>query len=423
MKYLLLELFAVSILVLTLSCSKSTGPEIHYGSIIISSEPIGATITLDGRCTNQPTPDTLRNILTGVHQIILTLDGYPACTTATTVVADSTTIVDIDLNITCPGGIIGNLDEEAVVSIEKVHFTVKGKVINVNAQETRVILYSKYDGQWSIEPNMDQCQTVICSDGSWSNWSQRCDRIVAVIVDYSFVPKQKQFEHPSSLPGVIAWCEYPDTSGTRKVQFSGYSWCVKNNDGLGPDLNHYSDGTSFVWVDGDGLKLRMAWLPDLETWCGSEVFLDSSLGYGVYTVQFAGRMDIFDPKTIFAAFLHETRYRKIVAEFTSAAHPYNAWFVIQPDYSPVYKSSFQMPEVTQSTIQFIWVAESITFRCWEGYAEVPDTNDIIHSYQYFDNVSALRHLFKMRFKFYRIDDTESGHNDMVTIKSFSYQPA
>lgn len=66
------------------------------GDLTVSSNPIGATIEMDGR-TYGTTPDVLRSIPVGSHSLRLTLSGYQPGTASVTVSESTTASVDLTL--------------------------------------------------------------------------------------------------------------------------------------------------------------------------------------------------------------------------------------------------------------------------------------------------------------------------------------
>ncbi len=68
------------ILLAVLSCGVkqpvNITPEDNTGSVLVTSEPAGASIFLDGLFENKSTPDTLKNISPGTHIISVIKEGY-----------------------------------------------------------------------------------------------------------------------------------------------------------------------------------------------------------------------------------------------------------------------------------------------------------------------------------------------------------
>ncbi len=76
------------------------------GSIYITSQPDSAEIYLDGVSTNKITPDTLVNVLKGIHQITLMRAGYVDSTFTVDVIAGELTSISIQLREYIPQGSI-----------------------------------------------------------------------------------------------------------------------------------------------------------------------------------------------------------------------------------------------------------------------------------------------------------------------------
>lgn len=74
------------------SCTDSTTNPVEptTGSVVILSNPAGAKIFLAGVDQGKVTPDTLKSLSAGSHQVTLKLDGYYDSTFTVTVTANST---------------------------------------------------------------------------------------------------------------------------------------------------------------------------------------------------------------------------------------------------------------------------------------------------------------------------------------------
>ena len=73
----------------------------QYGSVYIESNPSGAQAILDGH-TSQITPCTFTNVLSGSHQLAVSMSGYTSWTKTITVSAGSTTRVTATLSPISP---------------------------------------------------------------------------------------------------------------------------------------------------------------------------------------------------------------------------------------------------------------------------------------------------------------------------------
>jgi len=76
------------------------------GSLSLTSDPVGATIKLDGNITGSVTPDTLVPVSAGQHSITLSLEGYRDTTISTNVIAGNLVAESISLTVYEPRGSI-----------------------------------------------------------------------------------------------------------------------------------------------------------------------------------------------------------------------------------------------------------------------------------------------------------------------------
>jgi hypothetical protein len=285
-----------------------------------------------------------------------------------------------------------------------------------------VVLWAKTD-IWYVQPLVAQPFTVICGDGSWRNWTHPFSRLAAVLVDTAYEPGATRFEHPASDAAVLAWDEFPSPSGDRVIEFSGYSWNVKDADLAGPGPNYFSDSDSNVWIDTDGLHLKIAEREG--RWYCAEVFLDRSLGYGEYTFQVASRIDSLDDNVVFAGFIYESLAREVDIEFSQAlARPDNAQFVVQPYNRPGNIVRFEMPPVSTSSHRFLWREDRIEFTSWRGYVNDIDPDSVIYSWTYTGTDIPPPGGERMRFNLWLFagQDPSSGEGDEVIVRRFQHEP-
>jgi hypothetical protein len=163
----------------------------------------------------------------------------------------------------------------------------------------------------------------------------------------------------------VAWDEYPERDGDRLVSFAGRDWVVKVGKKAGPGPNDFSDSAENVWVDGDGLHLRIT--KGDAGWQAAEVFLLESLGYGVYEFVVGSPIDALDRNAVFSGFVYESADREIDVEFSSfLASPNNAQYVVQPYGAPDHLRTFAMPAAPVSLHRFEWRADHVSFESWAG---------------------------------------------------------
>ena len=355
------------------------------GTVIINSYPRGAAIWLDHNNTGNLTPDTLINIPIGWHSIILTLYNYNDYYTSVTVVEGQVATVDAKLNPKCPGEIIGSLSlppEIKIVGLSPGASTVHGMANNIDASKTRVVMWA-LTNNWYVQPYTDSPYTTICGDGSWSNYTHSWKRIVVLLVDSRYIPGSVRYDYPAFETGVLAWDQYPPPRPDLPLQFSGYSWGIKvSEDPFDPGPNYWSDNPDNIWIDGQGLHLKITYQNG--HWTTSEIYLLQSLGYGEYMVHLVSRVDSLDGRVVFAPFVYETTSREIDIEFSRALMPTpnNAQYVVQPYTHAGNMTRFIMPPVQYSTHRFIWRADRIEFMSWKGLEESPSPDSIINSWIY-----------------------------------------
>jgi hypothetical protein len=183
--------------------------------------------------------------------------------------------------------------------------------------------------------------------------------MVALLVNSSYVPGSVRYTHPALDPGVVGWTEYPPVRPDMPVKFCDYSWGVKlAEDRFDPGPNYFSADTNNIWVNTNGLHLRIFYQNG--KWTCSEVYLLQSLGYGIYTFQTTSRLDSLDPRSIFSMFLYETTSREIDIEFSQAlANPHNAQYVVQPYSNPGNIIRFDMSSYHNTSHRIEWRADYI----------------------------------------------------------------
>lgn len=85
---------------------------------------------------------------------------------------------------------------------------ISGRVNNTNTCHNKVVLYAETD-LFYIQPLRSSPFTNIEADGQCINTTHRWDRIVALLVDESYIPIDISLEHPSLSDGVLAYDEFP----------------------------------------------------------------------------------------------------------------------------------------------------------------------------------------------------------------------
>jgi hypothetical protein len=172
------------------------------------------------------------------------------------------------------------------------------------------------------------------------------------------------------MPAAAARPQQPP-SGPATIQFSGYSWTVKDyKRKLGPGPNLFS--SSNVSVDADGqLHLRIE--KSGKQWSCAEVIANASLGYGTYRWTVASPIDL-DPNAVLGLFTWNDdaayAHREIDVEFArwgNAADPTNAQYVVQPYDATGHQLRWtQSPAATSTTHSFTWSPGRVDFTSTDG---------------------------------------------------------
>jgi hypothetical protein len=283
----------------------------------------------------------------------------------------------------------------------------------------QVVLYAKTD-QWYVQPFTDAPFTKIADDGTWANGTHPWSRIVALLVDESYRPTNTSVRHPASAFGVVAWDEYPEKKGETTVRFADLDWVVKVGTRAGPGPNDFSDDPDNVWVDREGLHLRITERDG--RWQAAEVFLPGSLGYGIYEFVVASPVDALDRNAVFSGFVYESAQREIDVEFSSLlARPDNAQYVVQPYTEPDHLRTFAMPGATVSTHRFEWRADRISFASWTG--DEPRDDATIAEWTFAGQIPPPGGE-AMHFNLWLFDGNPpaAGHGDHVVVRAFRYLP-
>ncbi|MDH3891227.1 MAG: hypothetical protein OEV49_09095 [candidate division Zixibacteria bacterium] len=308
----------------------------------------------------------------------------------------------------------------SIVGLQPDDDTVNGTANVLDTTQFQVVLWAKTN-QWYVQPTVADPYTHIQGDGSWSNYTHPWDRIVALLVDSSYLPESIRDYHPSLDSGVIGWDEYPGKS-IRFVNWSNFCWQVKTGDLVGPGPNYFSDDTANVWIDQQGRMHLKIDSRDSKWYC-AELVLDHSLGYGVYSFKLDSRVDSLDFNTILGCFVYETTNQEFDIEFSQRlANPFNAQFVIQPWYTSGNIEFFNMPNSTQTSHSWEWRSDSIVFQSWNGHADTPTPTTLIHTWTYTGEDITIPGGERMRFNLYLYggDAPTQGTGDEVIITSFEY---
>ena len=157
----------------------------------------------------------------------------------------------------------------------------------------------------------------------------------------------------------------------RTIEFSGQTWRVRGHDG-GPGPNHWSDAEESVWVDAQGLHLKIR--PIAGVWHCAEVSAVAPASPGLYRFQIASRVDQLDPNVVASPFLYKDDAHEIDIEFSrwqKAGEP-NAQFVVQPYFLRGHRERFDVQLAEPAfTCYFDWKADAVHFGAYPGFGAAP----------------------------------------------------
>lgn len=269
-----------------------------------------------------------------------------------------------------------------------------GRVVNAAASNLAVAVYL-FSGGWWTKPNFDAPLSPVQADGAWS-----CD-VVTGGTD-AFATQYAAFLVPatSSVPLAAGWSELPaslETNAlatlrvtrpfTRRIQFSGYEWSVKDSreEVAGPGVNYFSDSVSNVWVDAAG-RLHLRIERRTNRWYSAEIVSVRSFGRGTCRVVVDTPADALDLNAVLGLFTWNDdgpwTHREIdveVSRWGSAGDTNNAQFVVQPWDIAGHLVRYRVPPgVPTSSYSFVWSSNRIDFAAHAGaYAVPPATNVLV----------------------------------------------
>lgn len=239
---------------------------------------------------------------------------------------------------------------------------------------------------------------------------------------------------------IVCMLGTPGIAQARTIEFSEHVWEVKtsdkNKDGVyeeeerrGPGPNYFSDSPENVWIDGQGLHLKITYRN--EKWYCAEIFSQESLGYGTYRFYVGSRIDQLNENVVAGLFTYETDTREIDIEFAKWGELANdnSQFVVQPydpDVTPgnIHRFNIEL-NGTHSTHSFDWKLDRIFFQSAHGHYEVPPATHIIDSWRYDgpDVPPAGNERVHLNLWLFQGEPPTDGQEIEVVITKFEFIPA
>ncbi len=224
----------------------------------------------------------------------------------------------------------------------------------------------------------------------------------------------------AALLGAGAFVALALPAAAATIDFSGYTWTVKNGTGMGPGPNSWSNSSRSVYVDRLGrLHLKVRKINGV--WNSSEVYLSSSLGYGRYDWTVDSRVDLEDPVLVAALFLYQDDTHEFDIEHSRWKARYstnNSSFNIQPSggsNSDVF--NFRLSNASSQQTLF-WSATSVTLTIIQN--GVLKRQWIYTGANNFTPGSEVVHMSHWMFQGTNPQDKRRDHD--LIIRSFTYTP-
>ncbi len=217
------------------------------------------------------------------------------------------------------------------------------------------------------------------------------------------------------------------TLHAKTVEFSGYTWDVKNVRSGGPGPNRWSDSADSVWVDSEG-KLHLTVRKIGGRWNSTEVTLQQSLGHGRYEFMLETDTEAYDPNIVAGLFTYRNDSEEIDIELTRFGNANNptGWYTTQPYLNPGNQDTFNLNlGGSFTTHRFDWTADAIDFRSLHGqYTEPPNPGFIINQWRYTgtDIPPDLNEKVHINLWQFQGQAPGNGLEHELIIKSFTYTP-
>ncbi len=306
---------------------------------------------------------------------------------------------------------------------------IKGTATGTTAHH-KIVLYAFSGGTWWVQPMVDNPDTEIDRDGSWSNRIHLGYEYAALLVQDSYQPEAKLDKLPVE-GGPVLFVAVAKGRPVPKpenvvLQFSGYEWEVRTTESnRGGGRNLFSPANA--WVDQDGnLHLRIA--QENGQWTGAEVMSRKSFGYGTYrfVLQDTSKLDPQMAMTLFTwhkANL-ETNNREIDIEISRWGNPKNknSQYVIQPFYLPDNSARFESPAGLM-THSFRWQPDQVLFQSTKGDGTKPITTAPIFQHSFTSGIPPPEgEPVCMNFYLFGSVPPKNGAGAEVVIEKFLFLP-
>ena len=160
----------------------------------------------------------------------------------------------------------------------------------------------------------------------------------------------------------------------RVVSFAGLQWYVQAGEGLGDPANVFSDDAQSVWVDQEGMHLKIR--QDGASWWCAEVYTVHPTASGMHRFSLDARVDLLDKNVVAALSLANDSGEEFGVQFSdwSQADPqFNTQFFVRSDQAVNLDEYNTTLNGSESTSYFDWDGDSIQFKSFHGHSAEPET--------------------------------------------------
>jgi hypothetical protein len=223
---------------------------------------------------------------------------------------------------------------------------------------------------------------------------------------------------PTPSPEPVA----SQSQGLTTLNWSGYTWNVKQCTACGPGPNNFDSSSKTVWIDSTG-SLNLSVHKASGKWYCGEVWLPTALGHGTYEFFIKTRTDIINQNLVNAGFLYQDDTHELDVEWSrwgNASNPNNGDFAIQPSpikywHQDIVSGNWQKDRIIWTTtdggsdqVEFQVETNSIIVQDWVQTLTTP-----------VDPSLALAHINNWMFQGKPPTD---GATEVMTLVSFTFTP-
>jgi hypothetical protein len=307
---------------------------------------------------------------------------------------------------------------------------IEGRAAHVRPGQ-QIVLYTKSDGMWWLEPSANRPFTKVQDDSKWENRIPAGSEYAALLADPGYVPPDTLEVLPSPGAGVAAvqvvkgQGPEPATTPTKTLHFSGYDWTVRTAaSDRGGTRNSFDPANA--WTDDHGaLHLRIAKSQD--KWSCAEVKLTRSLGYGTYAfvVRDISHLESSAVLTLFTWDDQGTEQNRRELDIEISRWGFqnneNSHYVVQPYYIPANVARFVAPAGVL-THSFNWEPGEVTFSTVVGSRAAPGAR-LVNKHVFTSGVpSPGGDLVHMNLYLFGAGETPLKNENEVVIEKFEYLP-